>query len=118
KRIVLVGERPAGPTVAVASRVSALDDEVRNDPVECQSVVETAIGERRQRRGRERRDVGAEIDHHLSAARQEAQHAGLWHRPGVGWYRSEEHTSELQSRGHLVCRLLLEKKKNIAKASV
>src|SRR5437870_9066430 len=33
------------------------------------------------------------------------------------WYsvlkitRSEEHTSELQSRGHLVCRLLLEKKK-------
>src|SRR5439155_18155685 len=27
-------------------------------------------------------------------------------------YRSEEHTSELQSRGHLVCRLLLEKKKH------
>src|SRR5690625_5627336 len=30
-------------------------------------------------------------------------------RGGMG--RSEEHTSELQSRGHLVCRLLLEKKK-------
>src|SRR5690625_2143383 len=29
-----------------------------------------------------------------------------------GFMRSEEHTSELQSRGHLVCRLLLEKKKN------
>src|SRR3989442_2819696 len=28
--------------------------------------------------------------------------------------RSEEHTSELQSRPHLVCRLLLEKKKNIS----
>src|SRR3989442_5887397 len=28
--------------------------------------------------------------------------------------RSEEHTSELQSRPHLVCRLLLEKKKKIA----
>src|SRR5215208_8084212 len=28
-----------------------------------------------------------------------------------GTRRSEEHTSELQSRGHLVCRLLLEKKK-------
>src|SRR5690625_6338317 len=28
--------------------------------------------------------------------------------------RSEEHTSELQSRGHLVCRLLLEKKKSRA----
>src|SRR5690625_6245908 len=29
--------------------------------------------------------------------------------------RSEEHTSELQSRGHLVCRLLLEKKKKYTK---
>src|SRR5690625_3034961 len=29
----------------------------------------------------------------------------------VSLLRSEEHTSELQSRGHLVCRLLLEKKK-------
>src|SRR5215510_15585590 len=29
--------------------------------------------------------------------------------------RSEEHTSELQSRGHLVCRLLLEKKKKTHK---
>src|SRR5690554_7749543 len=28
------------------------------------------------------------------------------------WGRSEEHSSELQSRTHLVCRLLLEKKKN------
>src|SRR6266508_6644561 len=35
------------------------------------------------------------------------------HRPDPTWRprRSEEHTSELQSRGHLVCRLLLEKKK-------
>src|SRR5205809_5851776 len=36
---------------------------------------------------------------------------------GVGKFgnidRSEEHTSELQSRLHLVCRLLLEKKKNL-----
>src|SRR5437870_11108354 len=33
-------------------------------------------------------------------------------RPGTPLrIRSEEHTSELQSRGHLVCRLLLEKKK-------
>src|SRR5690625_2913421 len=31
--------------------------------------------------------------------------------------RSEEHTSELQSRGHLVCRLLLEKKKKRSKKS-
>src|SRR5471030_3505693 len=32
--------------------------------------------------------------------------------------RSEEHTSELQSLRHLVCRLLLEKKKNIKKLIV
>src|SRR6266436_7014844 len=32
-------------------------------------------------------------------------------RPGIMLLRSEEHTSELQSRLHLVCRLLLEKKK-------
>src|SRR5690554_7738959 len=34
-----------------------------------------------------------------------------------GWLRSEEHTSELQSRPHLVCRLLLEKKKKKSKNS-
>src|SRR5207253_5540335 len=48
---------------------------------------------------------------------------GVWNRPGLDLkyrslvvviFRSEEHTSELQSRGHLVCRLLLEKK-NIQK---
>src|SRR3712207_8863796 len=33
-------------------------------------------------------------------------------RPRRHPYRSEEHTSELQSRQYLVCRLLLEKKKN------
>src|ERR1039458_10560226 len=32
-------------------------------------------------------------------------------RPHIGTIRSEEHTSELQSLRHLVCRLLLEKKK-------
>src|SRR5216683_3464426 len=32
-------------------------------------------------------------------------------RPSRLWLRSEEHTSELQSRSDLVCRLLLEKKK-------
>src|SRR5436305_7997549 len=32
--------------------------------------------------------------------------------------RSEEHTSELQSRPHLVCRLLLEKKKIVKRHSI
>src|SRR5256884_5045315 len=38
---------------------------------------------------------------------------GIWHSP-----RSEEHTSELQSRLHLVCRLLLEKKKNESQSPI
>src|SRR2546429_2767998 len=33
-------------------------------------------------------------------------------------YRSEEHTSELQSRLHLVCRLLLEKKKSVHQCAI
>src|SRR5256884_3898896 len=37
---------------------------------------------------------------------------------GGGDSRSEEHTSELQSRLHLVCRLLLEKKKNNINSSI
>src|SRR3712207_7820133 len=36
---------------------------------------------------------------------------GLFRRGFIGTGRSEEHTSELQSRQYLVCRLLLEKKK-------
>src|SRR2546429_10014488 len=39
------------------------------------------------------------------------------HRAGQQITRSEEHTSELQSRLHLVCRLLLEKKKKNFTAS-
>src|SRR6266496_3373103 len=37
---------------------------------------------------------------------------------GPRWVRSEEHTSELQSRRDLVCRLLLEKKKNKRKEDI
>src|SRR5256885_10902635 len=40
------------------------------------------------------------------------QHAGFAGGTGLGQQRSEEHTSELQSPCNLVCRLLLEKKKN------
>src|SRR2546422_3831318 len=45
----------------------------------------------------------------VQAPRQNRFHALITVR-----LRSEEHTSELQSRLHLVCRLLLEKKKNIS----
>src|SRR5690625_6632022 len=42
-----------------------------------------------------------------------ASRYGIRSIPTIGLFkdRSEEHTSELQSRGHLVCRLLLDKKK-------
>src|SRR5690625_6960828 len=50
---------------------------------------------------------------HGGTARLQTDHVpAALHMPG-GYVRSEEHTSELQSRGHLVCRLLLEKKKTI-----
>src|SRR3989442_8766469 len=47
---------------------------------------------------------------------EEARQAGVV-APGDDAGRSEEHTSELQSRPHLVCRLLLEKKKKISRTS-
>src|SRR3989441_3249467 len=42
--------------------------------------------------------------------------AGLLGTAGQANYRSEEHTSELQSLAYLVCRLLLEKKKRTIRA--
>src|SRR5439155_27122274 len=48
----------------------------------------------------------------LRARDMQVQHAlGVRDGQPEAAERSEEHTSELQSRGHLVCRLLLEKKK-------
>src|SRR5690625_6458480 len=47
----------------------------------------------------------------LPSPARRATSASYSERPEMAdWKRSEEHTSELQSRGHLVCRLLLEKK--------
>src|SRR2546429_9333086 len=46
---------------------------------------------------------------HFVCAGNPRRHVGF---ASDGFRRSEEHTSELQSRLHLVCRLLLEKKKN------
>src|SRR2546422_7969717 len=56
------------------------------------------------------------LDHQFSKSRAQKVRAQTPILPGgptrVKGARSEEHTSELQSRLHLVCRLLLEKKKN------
>src|SRR3989442_7583762 len=59
---------------------------------------------------------------HLDAYQTGADHAGLLlSDPGFfeapAW-RSEEHTSELQSRPHLVCRLLLEKKTAVLRSQI
>src|SRR3712207_8157984 len=58
-------------------------------PIKHQRIVETAVVGMLLRQGR----------NHVQAGR-------------LAVHRSEEHTSELQSRQYLVCRLLLEKKKN------
>src|SRR2546430_10207219 len=67
-------------------------------------------------------DRGRFLIQHLHAARQ-----GLRRADVVGGgpakeltrgERSEEHTSELQSQSNLVCRLLLEKKKNITHLNI
>src|SRR5690554_7397472 len=55
-------------------------------------------------------DEFAQVGQHLATVAY-AQGEGVRAGEEVGEGRSEEHTSELQSRPHLVCRLLLEKKK-------
>src|SRR3712207_7405078 len=65
------------------------------------------------------RDADARADEHLVLAEHERALHGLVQAHGqrvdalgaLDDLRSEEHTSELQSRQYLVCRLLLEKKK-------
>src|SRR5947209_15540298 len=73
-----------------------------------------ADGRHRPGRGRRR-----EAARRRGAAGQEGRRGGATGSrrrragPGGGRGRSEEHTSELQSRQYLVCRLLLEKKKEV-----
>src|SRR5690625_6583987 len=78
----LVQENSDGSILLQPARlVSEAQSEYDNDP-ELRDLLARASGSPTVRRNRQRRES-----------------------------RSEEHTSELQSRGHLVCRLLLEKKK-------
>src|SRR5438309_6217497 len=58
-------------------------------------------------RGRYRRNISLPACVPARASRRRRREAR------AGTHRSEEHTSELQSQFHLVCRLLLEKKKKI-----
>src|SRR3712207_7036628 len=56
------------------------------------------------------RQVGTEEGDLAARFRRRNWHAGIPEPPADFPSRSEEHTSELQSRQYLVCRLLLEKK--------
>src|SRR5207253_10528012 len=67
-----------------------------------------ASGARREERVRVARPCPRGLRRRLQG-REPRRRRGGHHRAARN--RSEEHTSELQSRGHLVCRLLLEKKK-------
>src|SRR2546427_7491751 len=60
-------------------------------------------------RSHEPQDIEVPRVLHLGALHRELERVGVAERLLV---RSEEHTSELQSQSNLVCRLLLEKKKN------
>src|SRR5439155_14523568 len=67
--------------------------------------------------GRERRSlIVTRENEHVVVRRAEPTRDAMLRDAQAGniLARSEEHTSELQSRGHLVCRLLLEKKKIMA----
>src|SRR5258707_191998 len=62
---------------------------------------------------------GPTISHHLKVLREaglvDSDRRGTWVYYRLIPARSEEHTSELQSRQYLVCRLLLEKKTRITR---
>src|SRR3712207_7152795 len=70
---------------------------------------EDQLAQTRARAGGQPADVVGDLH---QRPRQRFQSAAGEHHLVVGGKRSEEHTSELQSRQYLVCRLLLEKKKN------
>src|SRR5258708_14555443 len=117
---------PSGPrrhTATQAERPTWLNG--RNGPNDDATRVErraASPGTGRLRRGRWRPRRSADCHlprpgrlagrHRRTPAAAVPVAAGLHHRPrGNG--RSEEHTSELQSPDHLVCRLLLEKKNSV-----
>src|SRR5437870_9155179 len=74
------------------------------EPVKGQEILAKTIPIEFTNAGHAGMDIGVETVTHFASALKDARTI-IWNG------RSEEHTSELQSRGHLVCRLLLEKKK-------
>src|SRR6266702_5684535 len=102
-------------------RVAAADDAIPAlEPLSFPSEVEDGVRDicRRVREEGDaalieltRRFDGADVAGRLLVTEDEFERAAVDLDPRLASARSEEHTSELQSRGHLVCRLLLAKKK-------
>src|SRR3712207_7609054 len=67
-------------------------------------------------KGLSKREIGGLKSNAQKATRQQKQRKSF--KDPMLLARSEEHTSELQSRQYIVCRLLLEKKKNRFRPSV
>src|SRR5712671_3773836 len=106
----------ADPSTCTAALIP-IDRRLNKAPVPCRTDQDLIDADPRRQAG-DKGDGAAEIFG--------LQHSGLllfrWHhRPQLQDrgrdLRSEEHTSELQSPDHLVCRLLLEKKKKIRRCS-
>src|SRR5690625_5451135 len=93
---------------AVTSRQGVLEGFVRR--VEAIVLSLSFHGRRIMTRLKRHRERAVEIGtSYCDVWSQGLQNVLVWMTIGVTCCRSEEHTSELQSRGQLVCRLLLEK---------
>src|SRR2546422_5801300 len=104
---VRVGDRsPGGGRTPVAYERAAMSRRPAWRSVTTTAASAKAAGRPHRTREGVRRTPASTL---LAARRPRNGRSGSRRRP---WARSEEHTSELQSRLHLVCRLLLEKKKN------
>src|SRR5690625_1510574 len=102
--LLVVAGAGSGKTETMAARVVWL---VANKHVEPEQILGLTFT----------RKAAGELATRVRARLRQLREAGLFadellpHERALAT-RSEEHTSELQSRGHLVCRLLLEKKNN------
>src|SRR5690554_2863751 len=89
--------------------LSLFDEEERPDK-DSLNIVLKELAESYQNRGIELKEVASGF--RFQVRREMGPWVSrLWQEKSPRYSRSEEHTSELQSRPHLVCRLLLEKKK-------
>src|SRR5206468_10985598 len=97
---LLCSNDPPTPAISTLSLHDAL-------PISTHCDVAPAVRLGRRGRGRQRQQRGEQE----SGAHVHSGSASMEHERQTPVRRSEEHTSELQSRSDLVCRLLLEKKK-------